>query len=295
MKVGQQRVDHAEAKARADEQRGLVPPSAATPRSAPRRVARPTRARAPRWCRRPRRGRRGARAPPDRGDGLQRRSRSARRACGAVAIARCAAARTCRPPHAASRRRARPRARPAPRAAAHRNAGWPWAPRPRRAHAPRGSGSARDRLRSRRALDIGRQRHLAVALEECDRLARAARTSQNWPCACQRCATVRRRRSAAHPHPHRLLSRSCTSARAPRQRPLEQQLDAPARGLACRQPRRQHARVVEHQQIARLEQRRQSSPRDDRASCRCAASSTSSRLAERSGSGCCAISSGGSA
>ena len=73
---------------------------------------------------------------------------------------------------------------------------------------------------------------------------------------------------------------------------LDQDLDRTAGFLAAEQPRRQHAGVVEHQQIAGRRSSTRSVKRRSSSRSR-AASTTSRRLAERSASGACAISSGG--
>ncbi len=91
-----------------------------------------------------------------------------------------------------------------------------------------------------------------------------------------------------------LLARICTRRGVAPDGAFEEHLDASAGGLGAEQARRHHARVVEDQQIVRLA----AVPADRRnwrsARAPVAPSRVSSRLAERSGSGAWAISSGGS-
>ena len=60
------------------------------------------------------------------------------------------------------------------------------------------------------------------------------------------------------------LARRCTSARRGAEHALEQQLDAPAGRLAPEHARRQHARVVEDEQVAGAQQLRQVGEHADR-------------------------------
>ena len=279
MEVGQQRIDHPEAIARADEQRRLARHRPSTAASS-RPPARPTRARAPPWCRpRPR-------------DRPRARARSIAAAVAAPTLVALGV-------HQVLLERLGAQRLEGARAHMQRDA--------RRARCPRGQrrqqrriemqagGRRGDRARyarpealvalavaiAGRPLDIGRQRHLAVPLEEGRPPAAAVPPPRTAPCRAMQSRPGRRRSAAPCRARTALLSRSCTSARRSPERALEQQLDAPAGGLARRQPRRQHARIVEHQQIARP-----AAAAAARACCAsrqrpCSASSSSSRLAER--------------
>ena len=106
--------------------------------------------------------------------------------------------------------RARCHARTAPRAGRHRNAGWRSALRPRPARAPRRSGSARGPPSSRRAANIGRQRHLRRAARRTSCAAIGSSISHNSPWRAEQRAPLRRRWRASCP-----AAPTCCRAAAP--------------------------------------------------------------------------------
>ena len=192
-------------------------------------------------ARRPARRRRLERAQGGRADGDDAAAaRRARRAIASAAVgadlvplavhpvlgevARCAPAGRCRRRRAASRRRARRRARAARRAARRRSAAPRSARRPRPGARRTRSGSAATSSRVVGVLDVGRQRHVAVAFEQ----GAAGRAGKRSGTATRRCPRGRaprrrrRRRSAATlPALRRLAGLHCatTSSSAARARP----------------------------------------------------------------------------
>ena len=139
-----------------------------------------------------------------------------------------------------------------------------------------------------RAIDIGRQRHRAVRLEELQHVARELQVKQ-LALAPDHARAVPPGSATAAPAFKPLLARACTSAVSRRQHPLQQQLDPPAAVLDAVNARRDHARVVEHQQIAGAQQRRQiaklevpNAPRRRRRAAAAGWRSAASRAAARS-------------
>ena len=108
------------------------------------------------------------------------------------------------------------------------------------------------------ALDVRRQRHVADALQalaqrlggveaQARELALAAQHLDRAAVVEQQAATGLERLGGAHLRQRLVLALQ----------PLDQDLDPAAAVLAAVQPRRQHARVVEHQQVAGIEQLQQ--------------------------------------
>jgi hypothetical protein len=108
----------------------------------------------------------------------------------------------------------------------------------------------------RRARDVGRQRHFAVSLEERHHVARKLQMEQI-------ALSFEHVRALAAGKTHdgallQTLARPQMNERGPRgQRALEQNLDAPAALLTAEYPRRDHARIVENQEILGCKQGRQ--------------------------------------
>ena len=103
-------------------------------------------------------------------------------------------------------------------------------------------------------LDIGRQRHQTVRVEERHRLGRQFDFPERGAPGDQpHLPTAGLQR---HPQPHRLAVAQLYQRPPALQRPLEKQLNTPAAGLACRHARRYNPGIVEHQQIAGRQQRR---------------------------------------
>jgi hypothetical protein len=106
-----------------------------------------------------------------------------------------------------------------------------------------------------RALDIGRQRHRPVGLEEFQRGTGRAHLPQVL------LLTQNLHRPAGggdfKPGPDRLAGAQLHQCRAIGEDAFEKDLDAATGGLVAHHPRRDHTRVVEDQQVARLEQVRE--------------------------------------
>ena len=127
----------------------------------------------------------------------------------------------------------------------------PSAPQRRPARAQTPSDSARDpprqaSARCTAATASGR------ALRDRARASRSSSISTSSPTRAPTRARARPGSSISPPGCGLWLARRCTSARRGAEHALEQELDAPARRLAAQDARRQHARVVEDEQIARL-------------------------------------------
>ncbi len=132
--------------------------------------------------------------------------------------------------------------------------------RRRRGHGARGAGEHRLVALAiggvRRARDVGRQRRLPVRLEKRHEVAihfdlgELARTRHG--------ARARVSRQLDLPARLRLVTRAQVHEGAPcPEQPFEQDFDAPARRLAAHDAGRQHAGVVEHEQIACAQELRQ--------------------------------------
>ena len=99
------------------------------------------------------------------------------------------------------------------------------------------------------ALDIRRQRHQAVRVEERQRLGRQFHFPERRAPGDQPHHAAARLQ--CHARPDRLAVAQLHQRPPAVERALEQQLDAPTAGLACRHARRYYPGIVEHQQVAR--------------------------------------------
>jgi hypothetical protein len=117
------------------------------------------------------------------------------------------------------------------------------------------------------ALDVGRQRHMAVARISLPKSASTAAEPEQ-PLVAPSTSSARRPPTAAGAGAGRLARAHMRDGLAPAEHALEQDLDATAGLLARMQPRRHHPGIVEDQQVARRQQRpagsRTSGPRGRR-------------------------------
>ena len=140
---------------------------------------------------------------------------------------------------------ARARAR---RAAPRRNAAPRSARRPRPGARRTRSGSARASSRVVGVRDVGRQRHVAVALEQRQRLGGKAQLEQRAVGAARGPSTSASKASAKRTSAaglRRLAGAQLREHLVVRQHALDQRLDRAAAGLVAEQARLDHARVVE--------------------------------------------------
>ena len=107
----------------------------------------------------------------------------------------------------------------------------------------------------RRARDVGRQRHAAMPFEELQRRLGQQHLPQVGMPGLQPHRTTGADELLAHPQP--VAAARLHQGSVAGQRPLQQQLRAPAGCAVRREPGRHHASVVEHQQVAGMEQRGQ--------------------------------------
>ena len=135
-------------------------------------------------------------------------------------------------------------------------------PRRRRGHRPRHRRVhrlvARLVLGVRRVRDVGRQRHLAVRGEDVEHARPRLEAKLEEVVPAPRHLRRHARRELEPPARLGRLARAHVRERRARARdPLDEHLHLPARVLAAAQPRLDDARVVEHEQVPRIDERGQ--------------------------------------